>query len=349
MTSSSKISTVSTEISQTNNSQKIVSSTVKLPVSAPISKTTITTKETIGALPGILIGGAAACAAVTFSNPWEVVKTRLQLQGELARSNSNYAKPYKNVFQAFYYIIKHEGILSINKGLGPAYTYQILMNGSRLGLYDPIRNSLTSTFGTSSTSLPISIVSGGLSGIIGAFVGSPLYLVKTRMQSFSTHMAVGHQHNYKNTFSALTQIWKLDGIKGLYAGVNAAMIRTGVGSATQLSSYFYIKQWIIKKTGMNDNILLHSLASMITGLCVCTTMNPFDVISTRMYNQKMDINGKGSLYKSTFDCFIKTIKAEGIQGLYKGFIPHYFRIGPHTILTLVFLEQFRGLYIKYTQ
>ncbi|CAG8781725.1 15669_t:CDS:2, partial [Cetraspora pellucida] len=117
MASSSKISTVSTEISQTNNSQKMVSSTVKLPISAPISKTTATTKETIGALPGILIGGAAACAAVTFSNPWEVVKTRLQLQGELAQSNSNYAKPYKNVFQAFYYIIKHEGILSINKGL----------------------------------------------------------------------------------------------------------------------------------------------------------------------------------------------------------------------------------------
>jgi hypothetical protein len=29
-------------------------------------------KETIKALPGFLIGGAAACAAVTFTNPWEV-------------------------------------------------------------------------------------------------------------------------------------------------------------------------------------------------------------------------------------------------------------------------------------
>ncbi|CAG8725027.1 7042_t:CDS:2 [Dentiscutata erythropus] len=324
---SSNVSTVSTEISQTNDSQKILANTTKLPVTAPINKTT-TTKDTIGLLPGILIGGAAACAAVTFSNPWEVVKTRLQLQGELARSNSNYVKPYKNVLQAFYYIIRHEGLLSINKGLGPAYTYQIMMNGSRLGLYDPIRNSLVSTFGASSTSLPISIVSGGLSGIIGAFVGSPFYLVKTRMQSFSTHMAVGHQHNYKNTFSALSQIWKSGGIKGLFTGVSAAMIRTGVGSATQLSSYFYIKRWIIQKTGMNDNdILLHSMASMISGLCVCTTMNPFDVISTRIYNQKKDISGKGSLYKGTFDCFIKIIKTEGIPGFYKGFVAHYFRIG----------------------
>ncbi|CAG8668024.1 5420_t:CDS:1, partial [Acaulospora morrowiae] len=31
-----------------------------------------TAKETISAIPGFLIGGAAACAAVTFTNPWEV-------------------------------------------------------------------------------------------------------------------------------------------------------------------------------------------------------------------------------------------------------------------------------------
>jgi hypothetical protein len=38
----------------------------------PAVVNTAKTKETIGALPGFLIGGAAACAAVTFSNPWEV-------------------------------------------------------------------------------------------------------------------------------------------------------------------------------------------------------------------------------------------------------------------------------------
>ncbi len=50
--SSQKVSTVSTVSSSTDNTAK--------------------SKETIGALPGFLIGGAAACAAVTFTNPWEV-------------------------------------------------------------------------------------------------------------------------------------------------------------------------------------------------------------------------------------------------------------------------------------
>ncbi|CAJ0650579.1 5346_t:CDS:2 [Entrophospora sp. SA101] len=262
-----------------------------LPLSSKfIAINTAIAKEKIGAIPGFFVGGVAACGAVTFTNPWEVVKTRLQLQGELARGNSNYIKPYTNVFQAFSMIVRREGLRGIQKGIGPAYVYQLVMNGSRLGFYDPIRNSLIGFLNVSNTSMPISILSGGLAGVIGAALGSPFYLVKTRMQSHSQHiMAVGHQHSYKNTFDALKQISKKGGIKDLFRGVDAAMLRTGVGSATQLSSYFYIKRWTIQETGLTDSdILVHVFSSLLSGLCVCTAMNPFDVISTRMYNQKVE-------------------------------------------------------------
>lgn len=55
----------------------------------------------------------------------------------------------------------------------------------------------------------------------------------------------------------------------------------------------------------------------------------------------LDQNGRGLLYKNAFDCFIKTFKIEGIKGLYKGFIPNYWRIAPHTILNLTFWDQFK--------
>ena len=105
------------------------------------------------------------------------------------------------------------------------------MNGARLGLYDPIRNSLQKFFNTSSNSMPVSMLSGFLSGALGAAVGSPLFLVKTRMQSHSTFTAIGHQHEYKNTFDALRKLCKEEKyLKGLFRGVDASMIRTGVGS-----------------------------------------------------------------------------------------------------------------------
>jgi solute carrier family 25 protein 34/35 len=77
-------------------------------------------------------------------------------------------------------------------------------------------------------------------------------------------------------------------------------------------------------------------------LLVCLAMNPFDVASTRMYNQKTDTNKNvGALYRNGFDCIRKIIRVEGLSALYKGFQAHYLRIGPHTILTFVFLEQLK--------
>ena len=73
-------------------------------------------------------------------------------------------------------------------------------------------------------------------------------------------------------------------------------------------------------------------------------MNPFDVASTRMYNQHVSANNVGLLYKNGFDCLVKTVKTEGVSALYKGFSAHYLRIGPHTVLTLVGMDQLKKLY-----
>lgn len=61
------------------------------------------------------------------------MKTRLQLQGELVKADANVEKVYKNVFDVFKKTWRNEGIRGLQRGLMPAYGYQILLNGSRLG------------------------------------------------------------------------------------------------------------------------------------------------------------------------------------------------------------------------
>ena len=68
---------------------------------------------------GFIAGGMAACFAVTLTNPLEVVKTRLQLQGELAVRNQA-PKVYTGVFQALGVIARNEGIRGLQKGLTTA-------------------------------------------------------------------------------------------------------------------------------------------------------------------------------------------------------------------------------------
>lgn len=286
-------------------------------------------------LGAFVAGGLAACMAVTVTNPIELVKTRMQLQGEMSAVSQNI---YKRPIQGIAVIFKNEGIRGCQKGLIAAYVYQIGLNGSRLGFYEPIRDILNSTFYSDREShkvqnVPINVIAGASSGIIGAIVGSPLFLIKTRIQSYSNAIQLGDQTHYKGVWDGLFTIFKNEGVKGLFRGVDAAIIRTAAGSSVQLPVYNTVKHYLVRHNIMSDGPSLHLTASTIAGVCVALVMNPWDVIVTRIYNQKTN------KYKGPIDCFIKTVKIEGITALYKGFEAQIFRIAPHTILTLTFLEQ----------
>lgn len=123
------------------------------------------------------MSGVAACGACVFTNPLEVVKTRMQLQGEL-QAPGTYQRHYRNVFHAFFTIGKVDGLAALQKGLGPALLYQFLMNGIRLGTYGlaESRGYLRTKEGTHS---PVrSAAAGALAGVMGAYLGSPIYMVR---------------------------------------------------------------------------------------------------------------------------------------------------------------------------
>ena len=52
----------------------------------------------------------------------------------------------------------------------------------------------------------------------------------------------------------------------------------------------------------------------------------------------------GYYHYSSQDVLGRTIRSEGFFSLWKGFTPYYTRLGPHTVLTFIFLEQFNRLY-----
>lgn len=78
------------------------------------------------------IAGSAAVCAGFFTNPLEVLKTRIQLQGEL-KKKGQHAVHYKNILHAGYVVAKNDGVFALQKGLTPALGVQLIMNGLRLG------------------------------------------------------------------------------------------------------------------------------------------------------------------------------------------------------------------------
>ena len=99
---------------------------------------------------------------------------------------------------------------------------------------------------------------------------------------------------------------------------------------------------------------------MISGLVTTVASMPVDIAKTRIQNQKI-VDGVPE-YKGAVDVIkkvhfpsqvkiiiiftlFKVVRNEGFFSLWKGFTPYYFRLGPHTVLTFIFLEQLNKLYI----
>uniref|UniRef100_A0A5F8GRF7 Solute carrier family 25 member 35 n=1 Tax=Monodelphis domestica TaxID=13616 RepID=A0A5F8GRF7_MONDO len=275
-----------------------------------------------------LLSGLAASGACVFTNPLEVVKTRMQLQGEL-RAPGSYQRHYRNVFHAFFTIGKVDGVAALQKGLAPALVYQFLMNGIRLGIYGLVEAKGFFLDSNGNHSPGRSALAGGIAGVIGAYLGSPIYM---------------------GMFQALSVIARKHGLFGLWRGALGGLPRVIVGSSTQLCTFSSIKDLVAQWEVFPPQSWKLALASaMVSSMAVVLAMTPFDVISTRLYNQPTDAHGKGLMYRGLPDALMQTIRTEGIWGMYKGVGASYFRLGPHTILSLFFWDQLRILYQTHKQ
>ncbi|GAB5032983.1 solute carrier family 25 member 35 [Nannochloropsis oceanica] len=327
-------------------------------------------------LQEFLLGGVSTSVACLFSNPFDVLKVRMQLQGEL-KSKGTYQVHYRNFLHAAWTIMRVEGILALQKGLGPAILYQFVMNGVRLGTFQTLVNrgvtadnemrtreqgghtrsmrtmssgsSNSSSSGISSNSgggkLARSALAGALGGALGGVVGSPLYLVKTQLQSRALQaIAVGHQHHHTSTYQALREIHMQHGYRGLWRGVEGAVPRLMLGSALQLSTFSYIKE-AVRKWGWVDEGWVPVLASLLSSVNIILFMEPLDVVRTRLYNQPTDERGRGIYYRGFVDCFTRVVEKEGFfHGMYKGAGAAYFRMAPQAILGLSFWDSFRRIW-----
>jgi len=222
------------------------------------------------------------------------------------------------------------------------------------GFYEPFRHFNNNLLGYEPTDqIPVaSLIAGATSGAVGATLGNPLFLVKARMQAYSPALPVGAQHQYKNSSHALSVIFRTEGFPGLCRGIDAAILRTAMGSSVQLPSYVWTKNQLVTHNILPANSIWTYLASSsVSGACVCIVMQPADTALTRMYNQptKQLPNGKfvGTLYKNPLDCLWKTLKTEGPFGWYKGSTAHFLRIAPHTVITLTSYDLILNLYKKF--
>lgn len=281
-----------------------------------------------------LFGGTSGMAATCFVQPLDLVKNRMQVMKTVSGPRPSSATVLMGV-------VRNEGLATLYTGLSAGLLRQATYTTTRLGVYTWLFEKFSKDGKPPSFLMKAGL--GVTAGASGAFIGTPAEVALIRMTSDGT-LPVDKRRNYKNVFNALARIYREEGLTTLWRGATPTMGRAMVVNAAQLSTYSQAKELILGTGYVKDGIFCHFLASMISGLVTTIASMPVDIAKTRLQSQKY-VDGKGE-YKGALDVLGKVIKSEGFFSLWKGFTPYYFRLGPHTVITFVFLEQMNKSYMR---
>ncbi|XP_053611048.1 mitochondrial 2-oxoglutarate/malate carrier protein-like [Plodia interpunctella] len=280
-------------------------------------------------IPNILkfaFGGSSGMLATCIVQPLDLIKTRMQLSGGKRSS-----------FSVGSEIVTKEGFMALYSGLSAGLLRQATYTTTRLGVFNYFFDTYKETQGKA-PGFGTKTLMGVGAGSIGAFVGTPAEVALIRMTA-DGRLPKDQRRNYRNVADALMRIVKEEGALKLWRGATPTVIRAMVVNAAQLGTYQQAREMFLAV--VRDGVALHFCASMVSGLVTTIASMPVDIIKTRIQNA-----AKG---QSQLSVVTNLLRNEGLFSLWKGFLPYYARLGPHTVLTFIFLEQMNAAYFRLTE
>lgn len=213
---------------------------------------------------------------------------------------------------------------------------QLTYSTTRFGVYEELKDVFTTA--TSSPSFPALVAMASTSGFLGGIAGNPADIMNVRMQNDAS-LPAAERRNYKHAVDGLARMVKEEGVQSLFRGVWPNSMRAVLMTASQLASYDIFKNQLLQRTSMQDGLGMHFTASFMAGFVATTVCSPVDVIKTRIMSAKTR--------EGLFSLLTRITANEGAGWMFKGWVPSFVRLGPHTIFTFMFLEQHKKLWRKW--
>lgn len=282
-----------------------------------------------------VVGGTAACFAATCIHPMDVAKVRLQLH-----AMQNPGQPSPGFVGVIRGMIQRSGILSIYTGLDASMMRQASYGTARIGLNRSFAEKAKAWNGSPNLPFHLKVGAGMASGAVAVCIGTPMDLALVRLQSDSMK-PVEERRNYRGVVDAVMRTAREEGIASLWKGVAPNILRGMAMNVGQLAVYDQAKEVMTKvfrdadpkKPSMSTQLV----CAAISGFTAAAFSLPFDMIKSRLQDQKPKADGKLP-YSGVADCAVKVVRNEGLSALWTGFSAYYFRCAPFAMLILLTVE-----------
>jgi len=255
----------------------------------------------------VIAGGTAGICEVLIMYPLDVVKTRSQLSKEKSLA----------VFKQLGGIIKSEGVPALYRGIiSPilAEAPKRAMKFTANEIYKPFFSDKNNKLNWWRSGL-----AGAAAGATETFINCPFEVIKVRMQSKENKTL------YKNTMDAVIKVGSKEGPLALYKGFEAQLLRNMVWNGAYFAIIPTIKSFLGNPTSKYDGWFKAFLSGALGGGIATTLNTPFDVVKSRMQNQK---SVEEIIYRWSVPSLFKIYREEGLKALYKGYAARMYRLAP---------------------
>ncbi|KAI1312886.1 mitochondrial carrier domain-containing protein [Xylaria venustula] len=274
-----------------------------------------------------LLGSVAGAFGAFMVYPIDLVKTRMQNQ----RGADPGQRLYKNSVDCFRKVIANEGFRGLYSGVLPQLVGVAPEKAIKLTVNDLARGIFTDKK-SGHIAVPFELLAGGSAGACQVVFTNPLEIVKIRLQ-VQGEMVKATEGAQKR--SAMWIVRNL-GLKGLYKGASACLLRDVPFSAIYFPTYSHLKKDFFGESPTKKLGVVQLLtAGAIAGMPAAYLTTPCDVIKTRLQVEarKGDTNYTGLRHAAQ-----TILKEEGFRAFFKGGPARILRSSPQFGFTLAAYE-----------
>lgn len=263
----------------------------------------------LGFFEDFMLSGVAAGVSKTAAAPIERVKLLVQNQDEMIKQGS-LDRNYAGIMDCTRRTMASEGVGAFWRGnlanvlrYFPTQALNFAFKGQIKALFATGKDaSNIKKFGTN-------IASGGFAGSMSLTMVYSLDYARTRLANDAKDKDGNRKYNglvdvYKKTLAS-------DGIGGLYRGFVISCVGIFIYRGLYFGLYDTLKPMLLgDNSGFLASFLLGWMVTVVSGLA----SYPIDTVRRRM----MMTSGTGVYYKSSMDCAMQIMKAEGFMSMMKG-------------------------------
>ncbi|KAJ2500097.1 mitochondrial FAD carrier protein flx1 [Coemansia sp. RSA 1972] len=279
--------------------------------------------------------GGAVCSTLLL-HPLDLVKIRLQVD-----TQSHTQATVGRAVRATRHIVHTDRVWGLYRGLSANLAGNCASWGLYFAWYTWIKDQMAhghsseTRQGISTLSPAQHLVAGACAGALTQCVANPLWVVKTRVCTTSKN----DPSAYKGLFDGLHKLARNEGWKGLYRGLAPGLLGVGHGGL-QFMAYEEMKRRRVQATGKELTAGELAVMTSLAKLFALAITYPTQVLRSRL---QLTPSAAGiqhtPLYSGLMDAIVKTVRVEGIVGLYKGFGPALLRVLPGNALTFIVYEK----------